>query len=70
MVKSLDCIPQYGRCDLSRAVITRPRLVARDLNDGGLVHEAVERRTLVSTTTTYYGEKEATECDRRGGGVA
>ncbi|CAM9469568.1 unnamed protein product, partial [Scytosiphon promiscuus] len=47
VVEALDSIPQYGRCSLSRAVVTRPRLVARDLKDGGLVHETVERRTLV-----------------------
>eukprot|EP00903_Cladosiphon_okamuranus_P012671 g11851.t1 len=47
VVEALDSIPQYGRCNLSRAVITRPRLVARDANDGRLVHEMVERRTLV-----------------------
>lgn len=47
VVESLDRIPQYGRCNLSRAVISRPRLVSRNLNDGGLVDETVERRTLV-----------------------
>ncbi|CBN74759.1 hypothetical protein Esi_0041_0099 [Ectocarpus siliculosus] len=47
VVESLDRIPQYGRCNLSRAVISRPRLVSRNLNDGGLADETVERRTLV-----------------------
>lgn len=47
VVESLDRIPQYGRCNLSRAVVSRPRLVSRNLNDGGLVDETVERRTLV-----------------------
>lgn len=60
-MESLDYIPQYGRCNLSRAVTTRSRLVARDLNHGGLVHEAVERRTLVSGVT-YEGETKWGRC--------
>lgn len=51
VVESMDSIPQYGRCNLSRAVITRPRLVSRDLNDGNLANEVVERRTLVGGTS-------------------
>lgn len=46
-MEAVDGIPQYGRCFLSRAVVARPRLVSRDLDDGGLAHETLQRRTLV-----------------------
>lgn len=55
VIEAVDSIPQYGRCFLSRAVVTRPRLIARDLDDGGLRHETVERPTLVGGVA---GEKD------------
>lgn len=47
ILSAMDSIPQYGRCGLSRAVVARPRKVARDMEDGGLGHDTVERETLV-----------------------
>lgn len=48
VVQAMDGIPQNGRCFLSRAVITRPRIIAQDLHDSGQILETVERSTLVS----------------------